>query len=295
MKKLFNSLFICLFCMTLVGCGEKEEKGEVGKIDLENENQVACTNIALNMLYKKEDSVIEAWKYVVDYEENNTDIKKWREIYTADFSTYTEELNDEMIKEIEEKIESGFCKGRVNDVTMGKYEDNKDLCKLTHKDKVFTAVVTYPETMVETAKNEGYVKEKLISDLESGEYDGGFRGIYTCDKNYDVSKLSTFPISGKQVTVEENVNWEIDDSAEYLSTQLERAAAHNNTTILEQYKVDIKDNYHAELVSHTNNLYVFDLKLDCKSNNESTCQEVYDTLYTKVLGYLLYPNGVTVK
>lgn len=282
MKKFFNCLGISLMCMSLVGCGcSKKESTGGADIDLDNENLISCTNLSRHVIHEYDD-LYESWKYVVEYDENMTDIKNWREIYTADYSEYQNELDIDSEKE---KIIKSFCEPRVNDVTLGKYEENKDLCKITVDGKVITAVVTYPKDAIEAAMKTGYTQEKLTTELESGEYDGGFRGIYTCDKTYDSKKLEKYSMSGKNITVkyESEGNRNPESAENSLKYSVKTAIDSYRTNILKKYKVYLYDSVELKKISEGNGNYTYEINLTCEANSKEVCINLYDELYDYAL------------
>lgn len=287
-RKLLYGLFAATACFTLVGCGDQgEQNSATGGIDLNKENVLSCTNISRHVAFQNND-VVESWKYVIEYADNNKDILNWKEVYTGDFSKIENTTHEEIV----ELIDSRFCKGRLNDVTEEGYEANKELCKITNKDKVYTAVVTYPEKSIKhftENSEESFDKASMKKQLEDGTYDGGFRGIYTCDKTFDHFTITPQDIERDvQIKYTGDYQYGKEEALDLVAMLLEKGSSstlfqYPFSKWLKEYKVDGNNNLKATLKSEDgNDKYTFTVKLTCYSNNKQDCEKYMDAIYAEI-------------
>lgn len=292
-RKLLYGLLAIIACVALTGCKNEandEKNGEMnnttenvlGGIDLKKENVLLCTNLKRHINVRKSE-IVESWQYVVEYDENDQDILSWKEVYTVDFSKPVNDEHDELV----EYIESSFCKGRLNDVTEEGYEENKNLCQITNKGSVYTAVVTYPKKTIKHFVSESatsFNKETLKNELETGTYDGGFKGIYTCDKDFDHFTMEAHNLEREiQVKYLGSYEYGKEDALSFLHDILENATNDFYGNLLKQYKIDGSEDFDIVLKSEDgNDNYTYNIKLACYAKNKNDCENYMDATIKQV-------------
>ena len=286
-KKLLYSLLAIIACFTLAGCEteknlEKNSENNIGGIDSTSENVLLCTNLERHMRVRRE-NVIESWQYVIEYADNNQDILNWKEVYTVDFSQHVNKDHDKLV----EYIKSNFCKYRIDDVTEEGYEENEELCQITNKDYVYTAVVTYPDKSIKhfvESANHSFEKETMKNLLETGTYDDGFRGIFTCDKDFNHFTLESYNTEREiQVKFLGSYEYGKEDALIYLTDTLENISEFYYKELLKEYKIDGSESFSFDLKSEDgNDHYTYDVKFECFTENESDCEKYMDAVINKI-------------
>lgn len=286
MKKISSLALLLLAATITIGCEDKKEEIEnTYGVDFESENVLACTNLSYNYLSGTNADILENHLFLVEYDENKTDILRVKEVYTADISKKDEKVDDEKVEELKEYIKTSFCEPRMAYITPSDYEGEEVTCDVTFEDDVVAAELTYPKEIIDMAVEKGMFGslEEVKTQLENGEFAALKRSYFTCDKEFD---KSTF------VTKELNATLNIEGSGDILDTRIKILVDEVNLyvrfrpEVLKEFKADTgNDRVNFESI---NGAYIFEpgdynLTYSCAADSEETCNKVFDYIINYII------------
>lgn len=288
MKKIASCISIlCLSAIMVTGCAEKKEEVEkTYGVDFESPNVLTCTNLNYNHLASKSSNILENHLYLVEYDENKTDIIRVKEVYTADLSK-VEVLDDGKVEEFKNHVKERFCDTRKSYITPNDYSGEDVICEITYEDNIVSAVLSYPKDIIDFAVEKGMFGslEEVKKQLENGEFAALKNTYFTCDKEYDKTALLT-----KELSATLNIKYTGDDS--YLEPSFVINMLLNEVNlyvrfqdeIFKEYKVDTGNNLvKIEAVDYEKVEGDYNLTYSCVADSSETC----DKVFSHIINYII--------
>lgn len=274
-----NLMIICLLftLLTITGCGKETKKDKID-VDTKRENVLACTSMKYNIFGDSSSEITEDHLFIAEYDDSKTNIISAQEIYTADYSKTGKKLTEDDLEKVKEQFKTKFCDIRKTLITPNGYEGEKVPCDIKYEDDVVTVKMIYPKDAIEYAKSKNKLGtlEELKQKLEANSMVWFYNNYFTCDKNYDKSKLINKEIK-KTLTL--NYNGSYNESHELLGVTNELNAYQRFVgKVFEKYKLDTNNRITLEPNNEEENYISGDyiLTYECVADSEETCNEVAD-------------------
>lgn len=285
MKRFSKILLLSLVAILLVGCGKDKIKEDVEEgygVDLDSKHVLACTSLKYSLFGGVDSDIYEEQMLLVEFDDNDEDIKQVKEVYVADYSKSDKKFDDSTLDDTEKEFKTNYCDKRFRSIIpQSGYEGSQPTCdiKLDKEKKNVSVVITYPLEAVKYFVDKNYIGnlEELKNDSEGASNRWFYNTYFTCDKNYDKSKLIKKDVV-RNVTIKvENATVEPSVAINILLLQVNTNQQYVDK-MFEEYKVDTINRVRLESVSGDNDEGDYKLTYKCVAESEDKCNQVADAL-----------------